>query len=97
MPLRFGIYARGNTTPVLDLKATNISYGAVPASIFAISPPSGAKVVKISPQSTAGKPAQGGEGRAAQLPEVTGLAAVAAHVPFTLTAPGSLVGLPRHE
>ena len=48
VPLRVAVYARGNPTPVLELKATNISYGAVPASNFTISPPAGSKIVKIS-------------------------------------------------
>ena len=30
VPLRVAVYARGNSTPVLELKATNVSYGAVP-------------------------------------------------------------------
>ena len=48
VPLRFAIYARGSSTPVLELKATHISYGPVKASTFAVLPPAGAKVVKIS-------------------------------------------------
>ena len=48
VPLQFAIYARGNTTPVLELKATSISYGAIPASDFNISPPAGAKVVRLA-------------------------------------------------
>ncbi|HEX3834462.1 MAG TPA: hypothetical protein VHW04_20950 [Solirubrobacteraceae bacterium] len=101
VPLEVGIYARGNSTPVLDLKATNISYGAVPASDFSVSPPSGAKVVKIS---TAGKSAAAGKaerasraGKHTKHAQVSGEAAVASRVPFTLAAPNSLVGLPRHD
>ena len=98
VPLEVGIYARGNSTPVLDLKATNISYGAVPASDFSVSPPSGAKVVKISTQSTAGKAAKAEKaGKHAKHAHVSGEAAVAGRVPFTLAAPSSLVGLPRHD
>src|ERR1700733_798566 len=47
VPLQFAIYARGNTTPVVELKATGISYGAIPASDFNVSPPAGAKVVRL--------------------------------------------------
>ena len=53
VPLEIGIYARGNSTPVIDLKATNISYGAVDPSVFAINPPSGEKVIKLSDTSHA--------------------------------------------
>ena len=47
VPLRFAVYAQGNPDPVIELTADNISYGAVPASDFAITPPTGAKVVTI--------------------------------------------------
>jgi hypothetical protein len=97
VPLRVAIYARDNSTPVLELKATNISYGSVPESDFAISPPAGDKVVKISSAghqtSTAAAAHRTRHGRRAQ---ATGLSAVAGRVPFALTAPKSLVGLPRH-
>jgi outer membrane lipoprotein-sorting protein len=98
VPLEVGIYARGNSTPVVDLKATNISYGPVPASDFSVVPPSGAKVVKVA---TAGKARKaeklGKAGRHAKHAEVSGVAAVAGKLPFTLAAPASLVGLPRHD
>jgi outer membrane lipoprotein-sorting protein len=101
VPLEFGIYARGNTTPVLDIKATNISYGAVPASDFAVSPRTGSKVVKVSTAGKAGKLGRaeklGKASRHGKHARVSGVAAVAGKVPFTLVAPGSLVGLPRHD
>ncbi len=101
VPLRFAVYARGNSTPVLELKATDISYGAVAASDFAISPPPGAKVV--SDRDPGGGRGRGRGARRRSRPpqrstcQVTGVAAVAAQVPFTLVAPGRLVGLPRHD
>jgi outer membrane lipoprotein-sorting protein len=94
VPLEVGIYARGNSTPVIDLKATNISYGAVPASDFSVSPPSGATVTKISTVGTMQKARTAG--KHARHAHVSGEAAVASRVPFTLAAPRSLVGLPRH-
>ncbi len=95
VPLRFAIYAQGSSTPVIELKATNISYGAVPASDFAISPPSDAKVVKVAtPAGNAADHRSHGRRRHA---EVTGVAAVAKRLPFPLTAPPKLVGLPRHS
>src|ERR1700722_723617 len=93
VPLQFAIYARGNTTPVLELKATHISYGAVPASDFNISPPAGAKVVRLGTSGAApGADAARVHGRS-----VTGARAVSAAVPFRLVAPASLVGLPRQR
>ena len=37
-------------SPVLELEATDVSFEAVPASIFEISPPAGAKVVNLAPE-----------------------------------------------
>jgi len=82
---------------VLEQKATDISYGPVPASDFAVAPPAGAKVVKISTAGhDAGAAAVAHRGRQSKRAGVSGVAAVAGHVPFTLAAPKSLVGLPRH-
>ena len=53
VPLQFAIYARGNTTPVLELKATSISYGSVPASDFNISPPAGPRSCGSGPAAAA--------------------------------------------
>lgn len=95
-PLRAAVYARGNSTPVLELTATHISFGSVPASDFAVSPPSGYKVVKVS---TPAAPAARARGNAKQArhAEVTGVKAVAARVSFTLAAPKTLDGLPRQS
>jgi outer membrane lipoprotein-sorting protein len=88
IPLRVAIYAQGSSTPALALEATNISYGAVPASDVDISPPAGAKVVDLS--SVASGHDQGGSSAS-----VTGLTAVQAAVDFPVAAPDTLVGLPR--
>jgi hypothetical protein len=48
VPLKIAVYARGNGSPVLALSATRISFGKVPASVFAISPPKGAHVVNLT-------------------------------------------------
>ena len=93
VPLQFAIYARGNTTPVLELKATSISYGAIPASDLNISPPAGAKVVRLA----TGGAAAGADAARVHRRSVTGAQAVAAAVPFKLVAPASLVGLPRQR
>ena len=92
VPLKFAIYARGQDKPVIQLKVTDISYGKVPASDFAVSPPSGAKVVTVNVPAGKAK-AAGKHGRAHR--EVTGAAAVAKKVPFALTAPQTLVGTAR--
>jgi outer membrane lipoprotein-sorting protein len=100
VPLDVGIYARGNTSPVLELKATDISYGQVAGSVFLLTPPAGYKVTRISTpdqSKLAGGVAKGArQAKQAKRAEVSGMAAVAGKVPFKLAAPKSLVGLPRH-
>jgi outer membrane lipoprotein-sorting protein len=94
VPLKFAIFARGQSKPVIQLKATDISYGQVPASVFNVSPPPRAKVVTVNLPSGAAK-ASRVHGRAHR--DVTGAAAVAKKVPFGLKAPKKLVGLPRQS
>ncbi|HEV3056400.1 MAG TPA: hypothetical protein VGX45_17190 [Solirubrobacteraceae bacterium] len=103
IPLRFAVYATGSSTPVLELKATDVSFGPVPASDFAITPPSGAKIVRVSTaklNATTARIARNGayaRRALARHAEVTGVAAVARRLPFTLNAPSKLVGLPRRS
>lgn len=95
VPLRFAVYSSTSGTPVLEVKATAIAYGAVPASVFNISPPSDAKVVKVS----TGSDTFGGKSETAKKHSqaITGVSAVAAKLPFKLNAPSQLVGLPRRS
>ncbi len=98
VPLRIAVYARNDSLPVLELKATDISYGAVPASDFNVAPPPTAKVVKIAaPTGTnpTGPKAARDRLRHRSHHEVAGVKAVAAKLPFKLDAPSSLVGLKR--
>jgi outer membrane lipoprotein-sorting protein len=95
VPLRFAVYARGDSSPVIELKATGITYGLVSTGVFSISPPAGAKVVKVArPAGTTsehgGHHRKGGHGR-----EVTGVKAVQSHLKFTLAAPRALAGRSR--
>jgi len=112
VPLQFAIYARGNSTPVLSLRATNISYGSVPASDFDVTPPAGSQIVRLGSTGHAGKGSGADSLGSLALRRmrhrllhrhadrarhhVTSVHAVAAAVPFTLDAPRTLVGLPRH-
>jgi outer membrane lipoprotein-sorting protein len=98
VPLRFAVYAQHQSAPVLELKATGITYGQVPSSAFSISPPSGAKVVKVAtPGANAGTASSRRGQGARKHADVSGVAAVARHVPFKLVAPSTLVGLPRRS
>ncbi len=90
VPLRIAVYAQGSSSPVLELSATDISYGSVPSGAVDISPPAGAKVVEL------GTGTQHDSGKNTS-PPVTGLAAVRAAAGFPVAAPDSLVGLPRRD
>jgi outer membrane lipoprotein-sorting protein len=107
VPLGIAIYSVNSSTPVLEVQATHISYGAVSAGVFKVSPPAGAKVVRISTPAghaaghasaakAAGK-SKHGKHAAKHNTEITGVAAVRAHLPFALAAPKSLDGLPRQS
>lgn len=92
VPLRISIYARGVSEPVIELSATDVSYGPVPASTFKVSAPKGTKVQHV----TAPRRSRVHRGRAHDKP-VTGLAAVGAKLPFKLSAPETLAGERRTE
>jgi hypothetical protein len=97
VPLRVAVYARGNGTPVLALSATNISYGQIADSDLNIQPPAGDKVVKVSTadnHAAAAQTARAARSKARHA-QISGAAAVARRVPFTLAAPTALAGLPR--
>ena len=91
-PLRAAVYAADRPDPVLELKATNISFGKVADSALTAAIPAGAKVVKVDMGAqTADK------GASDHAKDVTGVKAVAAKLPFALKAPDTLVGLPRKQ
>ncbi len=90
VPLRVAIYAQGSSKPVLELAATQISYGSVPSNAVDVSPPAGAKTVDLSSATT---PQTGADKANA----ASGLAAVQAAVDFPVVAPDTLVGLPRKD
>jgi outer membrane lipoprotein-sorting protein len=91
VPLRLGIYAQGASTPVLELSATDISYGPVPASDVDVAPPTGAKSVDL------GSLTRNGTGASTGQVHVSGLQAVQAAATFPVVAPDTLVGLPRQD
>jgi outer membrane lipoprotein-sorting protein len=94
-PLRVAIYAQDGADPVLELKATDISYETVPDSAVATTPPAGAKVVDLDPQGAPGTAHAGGTqpGHA----DVSGVDAVRKQLDFTLAAPDKIAGLPRQD
>jgi hypothetical protein len=93
VPLRAAIYAQGSSSPVLELTTSDISYGAVDASSVGVAPPANAKVVDLGRLS----PGKGRDAAGGGATPVTGLAAVQAAVDFPVSAPDTLVGLPRQD
>ncbi|MCW2987179.1 MAG: outer rane lipoprotein carrier protein LolA, partial [Solirubrobacterales bacterium] len=92
-PLRAAVYAKGDSSPVLELKATDISYGPVASSVFDVTPPAGATVTDISPP--ANSSADNGDGK--KPTQVTGLDAVQRQASFPVTAPPNLAGQAQNE
>jgi len=87
VPLRAAVFAQGQTAPVLELEATEVSFAPVPASDVSAEPPEGARVVEIDPAvPTGGKPSR-----------VRGVDAVQQRLDFPLAAPAELAGLPRKD
>lgn len=89
VPLRAAIYSSDSSSPVLQLEASDVSFEAIPDSVFEISPPAGAKVVNLNPEGELGA-----DGKPRQ---IVGEQAVSAAVDFPLDAPSSLAGLPRND
>jgi outer membrane lipoprotein-sorting protein len=58
VPLRAAIYSTTTTTPVIELAASEISYGPVSDSVFDVNPPANAKVEEIAPPSSSGAQAK---------------------------------------
>jgi len=89
VPLRAAVYAQGQDEPVLELEADDVSYGPIADSTFTAKPPAGTRVVEIDPITGVddhGRPTR-----------VRGVDAVQRRLPFELSAPAELAGLPRTE
>jgi hypothetical protein len=71
---------------VLELEADDVSYSEIDGSTFDTQPPEGTRVVEIDPVTVEGR------GRATR---VRGVEAVQQRLPFELSAPAELAGLPR--
>lgn len=51
VPLRAAVYSSTSSAPVIELAATEVSYGPVADSVFEVNPPANAKVEEIVPPS----------------------------------------------
>ena len=90
MPLRAAVYAQGQKSPVLELAATEISYGKIAAADVERQ----AAGRRQDRRARTRRPAMT---RTGSPPRAQGLAAVQRQVGFTVSAPDSLAGLPRKE
>ncbi len=88
-PLRAAVYAQGEREPVLELEATDVSFGPVAARDVAPATPAGARVVEIEDP-------VGGHDRDGLGPKAA-FDAVQAKLSFPLSAPQSVAGLPRRS
>lgn len=93
VPLRVGVYARGDSSPTLQLVVTDISYGAVSPDVVTITPPATANVTDLG---QVGSIAEGDQALKDAKP-VEGVADVSAALPFPLVAPDALNGLLREH
>ncbi|HEY2161804.1 MAG TPA: hypothetical protein VGH24_10885 [Solirubrobacteraceae bacterium] len=98
VPVRFAVYAKGDSTPVIELAATGITYGPVSSGVFSISPPAGAKVVTVATPSSTSTTGHGKHhGKRGHHAVATGVQAVQSHLKFTLAAPSALAGMSRQS
>lgn len=64
LPLRAALYSSTSSSPVIELAATEVSFGPVDSSVFEFTPPSSAKVEEVKlPSREAGKPSDSRAGR----------------------------------
>ena len=93
VPLKVAIYSRGDSSPVLALTATDVHYGPVSGSDLTVHPPSSTTITRVTLPTAPAHKAHGEHAHAS----VSGVAAVAKQLPFRLSAPTALVGLPRQS
>jgi outer membrane lipoprotein-sorting protein len=97
-PLRAAVYAQGQSDPVLELEATDVSYDAVPDSAVDIAPPAGATVNDLGGADGGGSAAAAGDEHGKRhAAGVQGVDAVQRALDFKLAAPDTLAGLPRKD
>jgi hypothetical protein len=87
IPLRVGVYARGASSPVIELRATDIQYGPVASGAFAVRPPAGTKITEVA---TGAKDRNGTRSGHGAEPKLSGLG-------FKPTAPASLASRKRAD
>ena len=90
VPLRAAVYSQDSSEPVLELAATDISFGRVPDGDLRFSVPASTRTVDVEPPA-------GHSGAEHAEAGAAGVEAVQREVDFRLSAPRKLAGLPRQE
>ena len=93
VPLRAAVYAQGAREPVLELEATDVSFGPGAEQAVAPATPRGARVVEIDDAVRGHVDGRGANGVGAK----AAFDAVQAKLAFPLSAPQSVAGLPRRS
>jgi outer membrane lipoprotein-sorting protein len=91
LPLRAAVYSSSGPSPVIELAASEVSFGPVASSVFEFTPPSNAKVEEVQLGSPAGHEANaGGSATGAGHPTAStrGSGITAVHVLETKVKPG---------
>jgi outer membrane lipoprotein-sorting protein len=71
MPLRVAIYSTTSPSPVIELAATGVHYGAIEDSVFNFTPPSSAKIDEVSTTGKGGAESSSPTAGEADRPHVT--------------------------
>jgi outer membrane lipoprotein-sorting protein len=90
VPLRAAVYAQDSSEPVLELAATDISFGRVPDGDLRIGVPAGTRTIDVDPPAGHSGAGRGEVG-------ASGVEAVQRELDFPLSAPRELAGLPRQS
>jgi outer membrane lipoprotein-sorting protein len=88
LPLRAAVYAQGSSDPVVEIAATNVSFGPIKDSDLAAPAHPNARTVEVNPDQLAAD---------THMTNVTGVGAVQRRLDFKLAAPDQLAGLSRKE
>lgn len=101
VPLRAAIYSTTSTAPVVELAASEVSYGPVDSGVFSFETPPGAQVQDIKTEQAASRhpeaPATGGSGGHGVTVHGSGITSivVAKHASSGKSSSSSLEGLPK--
>jgi outer membrane lipoprotein-sorting protein len=71
VPLRAAVYSSTSSAPVVELAASEVSYGPVDSSVFQFTPPSGAKIEEVAGPGAGASGSSGDSGKGGGHPTLT--------------------------